>query len=148
MGADGQRGEFEWLARNVAAVPLGRGTFAYRSGRRLVFFGNQQFAQCVNVAAQHRQGTIPLKANFALVATTDESVARLQGANCRLDARVTLPGLMKRDRRGFGLFQRLLFARFRETDMDHDFGELLLVFGRMKAAIEREFFDAIVETLL
>ena len=95
MGADGQRGEFEWLARNVAAVPLGRGTFAYRSGRRLVFFGNQQFAQCVNVAAQHRQGTIPLKANFALVATTDESVARLQGANCRLDARVTLSGLMK-----------------------------------------------------
>ena len=97
MGADGQRGEFDWLARNVAAVPLGRGTFAYRSGRRLVFFGNQQFAQGVNVAAQHRQGTIPLKANFALVATTDESVARLQRANRRLDTRVTLPGLMKRD---------------------------------------------------
>ena len=34
MGADGQRGEFDWLARNVAAVPLGRGTFADRSGRR------------------------------------------------------------------------------------------------------------------
>ena len=99
MGADCQRGEFTWLARNVAAAPLGRGTFAERGGSRLVFLGDQQFGQGVNVAAQHRQGTISLEANFAFVATTDESVARLQRANRRLDARVTLPGLMKRDRR-------------------------------------------------
>ena len=72
---DRGRGEFKWPARNVAAARLGRGTFADRGGSRLVFFGNQQFAQGVNVAAQHGQGKIPLEANFALIATTDQSVA-------------------------------------------------------------------------
>ena len=32
--------------------------------------------------------------------------------------------------------------------MGHEFGELPLVFGRMKATIERDVFDTIVETLL
>ena len=32
--------------------------------------------------------------------------------------------------------------------MGHEFGELLLVFRRMKATIERYLFDTILETLL
>jgi len=98
-----------------------------------------------DVAAQHSQGKIPLEANFALIATTHQSVARLQRANRRLDARVTLLRLMKHNGRGFGLFDGLLFARFRKTDMGHEFGELPLVFGRMKTAIERDFFDTILK---
>ncbi len=72
--ADRERGVFELFDRNVAAVALGRVSLAYCSGSRLVFPRNEQFAQRVNVSAQYSQCGISLKANFALVAATHQSV--------------------------------------------------------------------------
>ena len=67
--------------------------------RRLA--GDQELAQCVEIAAQHAQTDVARKAHLAPIAATLQAVARLQGPDGRLDPRVPLPRLAELDRRLF-----------------------------------------------
>ena len=127
---------------------LCRGPAAESSESLLVFHRDKQFAQRMDIATEHGQGNVTFKSDFAHIAATHQSVAGLQRADRRFDSGVTLLGLMEFDRRGLCLHDGLFAARFRQANIRDDFGKLLLVFRSMKAAIEREFFDPMIEPLL
>ena len=121
---------------HAVAVVSGHGSHACCCGSPTVCSLDEQFPQGVNVATQHGQSNIAFKTNFAGIATPQQSVARLQCSNRRLNTGMALLGLMKLDRGRLGLLCRLFGTRFREANMRDDFGKFLLVLGRMEAAIK------------
>jgi hypothetical protein len=97
---------------NVGPRMSGSGRVAFAEcGRGVgVAARDQQFAQHVQVATEHRQAKISRQPQLAVIATTLQSVSRLQRADRRLDARVTLPRTMELHggvRRVFGELLRM-----------------------------------------
>ena len=112
------------------------------------FAGDQQFAQHMKIASQHTQTDIALKSLFSPVAATFQSVARLQGANCRFDTGMRLPRVAELDAGRLFLLGRLLAPRHRHTRMFEDLGQLVLDLRAVKATVERPTADLAPVTLL
>src|SRR5664280_1977750 len=116
------------------------------SGRRLAtsvgrlaagsFASNQQLAQHMKISPQHAQANVACKSPFGPVATALQPIARLQGPDRRLDARVRLPGFAELDACRLLLLGRLVDSAHRQTRMFDDLGKFLLVVRAVKSSVE------------
>ena len=117
-------------------APAGTGRFTIR-----LFPRDQQFAQHVQITAQDAQRDVTLEPLFGVVAATLQTIAGLQRANRRLDARMTLARFPEFHRRRRRLGRRLFRTRLRQAWVSNDLRQFDLILGRVETAIERRRLD-------
>src|SRR5689334_18497936 len=133
-----------------AERPLTRFTFAF--GFRGLAIGSvssqQQLAQGLKIAPQDAQGHVTFEAALAAIAAPFQTVARLQGADRRLDARMMLSRFAK----GHGCLLFLLTTLFGSFAGDarrpHDRCQFPLILRGVKGAVERGALDFALAPLL
>jgi len=123
------------------AARLGRGAVA-------AVLRDEPFAQQMKITTQHAQLQVSAEAAFGAVAASPQAVARLEGGDRRLDARVTLACLAEFDACGFGLLGGLVTSGHGQTGVLDDLGQPTLVLGRVKAPVEGRPANASSQTLL
>src|SRR5262249_2404373 len=108
----------------------------------------QQLAQGLEIAPQDTQGYITFEAALAAVAAAFLTVAGLQGADRRLDARMMLSRLPKSHGSLLFLLTTLRGAFAGNTRRPHDRRQFSLVLRGVEGAVERSALDFALEPLL
>src|SRR5208283_3804919 len=96
-----------------------------------------RLTQHLQIPTQHCQANVTRQTTLTVIATTLQTVARLQRMNRGFDPPVPLPPLPKPRRRRRLLFRRLLGAPLRHTRLHYHLGHLLLILRRVKTPVER-----------
>ena len=98
--------------------------------------GNQQAAECLQIATQDGQLHVTFKADLRMVATALQRVAALQRSDRRFDAGVVLLSGEKFFSCCGPLHHRLLGSRLGQAQVIDQFRQGGLVVGRMKPTVE------------